>query len=63
MNKEIDAEYLMKNYCTDAQKWAKSFIQTKIENKWTIDDIDEGLMISWFATIIMTAIDKTNMDK
>ena len=32
-----------------AQQWAKAFIEHKIENKWSIDDIDEGLLIGWFA--------------
>jgi hypothetical protein len=33
----------------DAQAWAKFFIKTKNEMGWTEQDIDEGLMIGWFA--------------
>jgi hypothetical protein len=33
----------------DAMEWAESFVAHKIANKWTIDDIDEGLMVGWFA--------------
>ena len=41
------------NFDGDAQKWAKFFIKTKEDNNWTVDDIDEGLMIGWFANAIM----------
>ena len=33
----------------DASRWAKFFMETLEENSWTMDDIDEGLMIGWFA--------------
>lgn len=32
--------------------WAEDFMRTMRENKWTLEDIDEGLMISWFANAI-----------
>jgi len=33
----------------DAQAWAKEFVKCKRKNKWMLDDIDESLMIAWFA--------------
>ncbi len=33
----------------DAAVWAAEFERCKRKNGWTIDDIDEGLMIGWFA--------------
>lgn len=41
----------------NAQDWARSFIKTMHRNKWSLDDIDEGLMIAWFANAIETAKD------
>ena len=35
--------------CTDALTWAAEFERIKQEQGWTIDDINEGLMIGWFA--------------
>ncbi len=34
---------------TDAMHWAEQFCETKLRNNWSIDDIDEGLMVGWFA--------------
>jgi len=42
---------------TDAQVWAKEFIRIKNENNWTLEDIDESFMLSWFANAIVTAQD------
>lgn len=36
----------------DAQKWAQAFVQHKKQNNWTLEDIDEGLLIGWFANAI-----------
>lgn len=33
----------------DAVEWASSFVRTMHEQGWSINDIDEGLMIAWFA--------------
>jgi len=33
----------------DAATWAEAFIQAKLDNNWSRDDIDKELMISWFA--------------
>lgn len=41
----------------DAQIWAKEFIRIKNENNWSTSDIDESLMICWFANAIETAKD------
>jgi hypothetical protein len=37
----------------DAQAWAKFFIDTLAEQRWHIEDIDEALMIGWFANAMM----------
>ena len=41
----------------DAQAWAKFFIQTKKEASWQIEDIDESLMLGWFANAMMAMHD------
>ena len=41
----------------DAQVWAKFFMETKDKNKWNIEDIDEALMIAWFANAMMAMHD------
>ena len=33
----------------DAMLWAEVFVETKKEMHWTLDDIDESLMVGWFA--------------
>lgn len=39
----------------DAMKWAIAFVQIAKANKWTIDNLDEGLMVAWFANAIENA--------
>lgn len=40
-------------YCgADASKWAAAFCQIMGKNRWRAQDIDEGLMIGWFANAI-----------
>jgi hypothetical protein len=34
---------------TDAMVWATEFCKTAKENNWTMESIDEGLMVGWFA--------------
>ena len=41
----------------DAQAWAKFFMATVNKQEWFIDDIDEGLMIGWFANAMMAMHD------
>ena len=41
----------------DAQAWAKFFIQTKEEKSWRTEDIDEPLMLAWFANAMMAMHD------
>jgi hypothetical protein len=41
----------------DAQAWAKFFMATVKEKEWCIDDIDEGLMLGWFANAMMAMHD------
>ncbi len=33
----------------DAMVWAEEFERCKKKNNWTLDDIDESLMLAWFA--------------
>jgi hypothetical protein len=41
----------------EAKAWAKFFIQTKKEKSWQIEDIDETLMLAWFANAMMAMHD------
>ncbi len=41
----------------DAQAWARFFLETLKEQNWTIEDIDEDLMIAWFANAMMAMYD------
>lgn len=43
--------------CTDAKVWAEEFIKTMKRMNWTIDDIDESLMLAWFANAMMAMYD------
>ena len=40
-----------------ADKWAVSFCQTMDRTGWGIEDIDQDLMLGWFANAIETATD------
>lgn len=42
----------------DAQKWAEYFVKTKNECGWELHDIDESLMLTWFADAIMAGYDQ-----
>ena len=41
----------------DAQAWARFFMATAKEQEWCIDDIDENLMLGWFANAMMAMHD------
>ena len=41
----------------DAMAWAKFFMQTKSESGWKLEDIDEALMVGWFANAMMAMHD------
>ena len=43
----------------DAMVWAVEFVRTSKENNWTIEDIDEGLMVGWFANAMVAQEIKT----
>ena len=45
---------------TDAREWADEFVRTKNENGWTSNDIDEELMIAWFANAMFAQEMKDN---
>ena len=36
----------------DAMKWAEAFCKTVKDQKWSLEDIDEDLMLGWFANAI-----------
>lgn len=40
-----------------AKVWSEFFIQQKLNNNWKIEDIDEGLMLGWFANAMMAMHD------
>ena len=39
------------------QAWAKFFMETKAKSNWAIDQINEELMIGWFANAMMAMHD------
>jgi hypothetical protein len=41
----------------DAKAWAEFFMKTKSEQQWSVDDIDEELMVGWFANAMMAMHD------
>jgi hypothetical protein len=47
----------------DARVWAEFFVATAKEQKWCIDDIDEGLMIGWFANAMMAMHDHVKREE
>ena len=52
------SDYDMKIHSnSDAQAWATFFIQTKEKASWQIEDIDESLMVAWFANAMMAMHD------
>ena len=56
------SDYDMKIHSNpDAQAWAKFFIQTKEKASWRIGDIDESLMLGWFANAMMAMHDQMAM--
>jgi len=52
---EMDGPQLLDACGADAMKWAQAFCQIKMKQRWTAADIDEALMVSWFANAIETA--------
>lgn len=48
---------------TDAQVWAEEFMRYKEKNNWTLEDIDEGLMLSWFANCLCAQMDHDARNK
>lgn len=42
----------------DAVVWAQKFMEYKKRMRWTHADIDESLMIGWFANAIMAGYDE-----
>ena len=47
----------------DAKAWAEFFMKTKEENNWSLADIDESLMIGWFANAMMAMHDHLHHEK
>ena len=47
---------------TDARVWAEQFIVTMQKNGWTLEDIDESLMLTWFANAMCAQMDKSAAD-
>jgi hypothetical protein len=45
------------HFSPDAKVWADFFMRTKKEQNWKIEDIDEGLMLGWFANAMMAMHD------
>ncbi len=53
MTDETDYTKIKGNFAAicgdDAMKWAIAFVQHAKKNAWKLEDIDEGLMVGWFA--------------
>ena len=49
---EMTGPELLDALGADAMKWAEAFCQIKKARGWRIEDIDEGLMVAWFANAI-----------
>ena len=54
---KTDPGELVKTLDTNAQHWAQSFMGMIETGHFSKEDIDEGLMISWFASAIETTKD------
>ena len=54
---EEEPAELLKTLDTDAKHWAEAFMATIAKGHFTKDEIDESLMISWFANAIENAKD------
>ena len=54
---EEDPSELLKKQDTDAQHWAQSFMSRIEQGFFTKEEIDESLMIVWFANAIENAKD------
>ncbi len=46
---------------TDCTVWAKAFVEALKRNSWTIEDIDEDLMMAWFANAFVAQEFEDNM--
>ena len=58
------SDYDMKIHSnSDAQAWATFFIQTKEKASWQIEDIDESLMVAWFANAMMAMHDSQRTEQ
>ena len=51
----MDVKDLVGSRCTDAKQWAEEFMS--VIDGMSKSEIDEGLMIAWFASAIETAKD------
>jgi hypothetical protein len=54
---DMDAPTLLGSLRDDAYRWAEAFCEIKRKRGWTIADIDEGLMVVWFANAIENSSD------
>jgi len=43
---------------TDGLVWAEQFVKHKKDNNWTIDDIDDGLLLGWFSNAMEAVRDQ-----
>jgi len=41
----------------DARAWANEFVRIKNDKGWTLDEIDEDLMLCWFANAMCAQMD------
>ncbi len=58
----LDPSELVGKQSTDAQRWAQSFMGMIDKGHFSKEEIDEGLMISWFANAIEVAKDSVRLN-
>jgi hypothetical protein len=64
MTQEHMSDYDMKIHSNpNAQAWAKFFIHTKDKKSWRLEDIDESLMLGWFANAMMAMHDSQRTEQ
>ncbi len=57
MSEEMSEKTKILRESQDAQVWAEWFVATKESCGWKLKDIDEGLMLCWFANCMMAVRD------
>jgi hypothetical protein len=60
MSEEMNSKIKIPTHSDDAMKWATAFCGTAKEQEWELADIDEGLIVGWFANYWAAVYDPLN---